>query len=63
MNISINTVTNAYYQLEKECFISSRQSSGFCVEKLEELLVLEKNNEKSKKVRRNFISMIFLLMG
>ncbi|WP_297811514.1 PLP-dependent aminotransferase family protein [uncultured Finegoldia sp.] len=39
LNISINTVSNAYYQLEKEGYIRSSERSGFFVEKSGNILL------------------------
>ncbi|MGO3017940.1 MAG: PLP-dependent aminotransferase family protein [Anaerococcus sp.] len=46
MNISNNTVENAYYQLDQEGFIKSIEKSGFYVEKIDQLLLMEKDQTK-----------------
>lgn len=43
LNISINTVSNAYYQLEKEGYIRSSERSGFFVEKSGHILQNDAN--------------------
>lgn len=49
-NISINTVKNAYYQLEVEGFISSQPRKGFFVNKIDNLIVLNKDMEEKIEI-------------
>lgn len=41
LNVSLNTVKKAYYQLEEEGYIESRNRAGFYAKKLDNLIILE----------------------
>ena len=49
-SISKNTVSNAYYQLEIEGYISSVEKVGFFVNKIDHLVQLDSDKEESTPV-------------
>lgn len=53
MNISKNTVENAYYQLSQEGFIKPVLKSGFFVEKIDKLLLMKNDNKRIDIYKKN----------
>lgn len=48
LNVSLNTVKHAYYQLEEEGYIESRQRAGFFCKKIDDLIVVDIEEEKEE---------------